>query len=330
MLLPTAAAQCAALRCPPHLPHLVVRPRTSHNAFLSASDEDVAINDEGQDSMECTPQRMLPDECISPLEGSPDSSMSVIPAPALLSSSREARKLWRRTIWKWAGLGVIFIAAVASNARLFVQYALAAYHSYEAAALTRPIITKSATSAIAYFLGDLIAQRFSPEPFRSGRVLRASTAGALSHGPQLHYWTMLMEASPFGLWAKVVLDQTVFSLYLNAAYCVLTESMQQKPLGGTFRKARAAAWPCLKAGWRFWPFAHALTYSIVPFHLRVLWVDVLEVAWVAVLSTCVARSSREAGTASDATASGDGLVVPTADLTAIGARNTDMTPNAER
>lgn len=53
---------------------------------------------------------------------------------------------------------------------------------------------------------------------------------------------------------------------------------------------RAAARPCLVAGWRFWPLAHALTYSVVPLPLRVLWVDVLEIAWVAILSTKVASS----------------------------------------
>ena len=56
---------------------------------------------------------------------------------------------------------------------------------------------------------------------------------------------------------------------------------------------RAAAWPSLYSSWRFWPFVHALTYSIVPLHLRVLWVDVVEVAWVAILATCTAKAARE-------------------------------------
>ena len=62
------------------------------------------------------------------------------------------------------------------------------------------------------------------------------------------------------------------------------------------RPNRAAARPCLIAGWKFWPFAHALTYSVVPLHLRVLWVDTLEVAWVAILSKTVARSKARAKT----------------------------------
>ena len=71
---------------------------------------------------------------------------------------------------------------------------------------------------------------------------------------------------------------------------MLTEAIQRKPLRAAWAKVRAAAWPCLIAGWRFWPLAHAFTYSIVPMHLRVLWVDALEIAWVAILTTCIARA----------------------------------------
>ncbi len=109
------------------------------------------------------------------------------------------------------------------------------------------------------------------------------------------------------------------SLVAAAAFCILTEAIQRKPLGQALKKARAAALPCLFAGWRFWPAAHALTYSIVPLHLRVLWVDALEVAWVAILSTCVARSEPADAAAAAADADGEaaeaeelvGAVVPT-------------------
>ena len=78
--------------------------------------------------------------------------------------------------------------------------------------------------------------------------------------------------------------------------------------------ARAAARPCLVAGWKFWPFAHALTYSVVPLHLRVLWVDVLEVAWVAILSKTVARSKASASaSAAAAEAAGAAGAAPNAE-----------------
>lgn len=202
-------------------------------------------------------------------------------------------KLNEPRTWLFSAL---LLAALFAFSPLICRGAVAAYTGYEAAALARPLITKALTSGVAYFLGDAIAQRFSPEKrVDRGRLARATLAGTVSHGPQLHYWTLILERYlPGGgmraLVGKIALDQTFFSLYINAAFCLLTEAVQRKPLGAALAKARAAAWPCLLAGWRFWPLAHVLTYSIVPLHLRVLWVDALEVVWVAILSTCVASS----------------------------------------
>ena len=44
---------------------------------------------------------------------------------------------------------------------------LGLYHAYEAAALSRPLLTKSATSGVAYLVGDALAQvRLAPPPPR--------------------------------------------------------------------------------------------------------------------------------------------------------------------
>ena len=40
----------------------------------------------------------------------------------------------------------------------------------------------------------------------------------------------------------------------------------------------------------FWPFVHLITFSdLVPLQLKVLWVDVMEIVWVAILSRVNAR-----------------------------------------
>jgi len=91
---------------------------------------------------------------------------------------------------------------------------------------------------------------------------------------------------------KIALDQTVFSLYLNGAYCGLIEVLKRSPPAEIWRRVRVSALPSLYSSWRFWPLVHALTYSVVPVHLRVLWVDLVEVGWVGILSTCVARAEK--------------------------------------
>jgi hypothetical protein len=41
----------------------------------------------------------------------------------------------------------------------------------------------------------------------------------------------------------------------------------------------------LQAGWKLWPFAHLITYGVVPLEQRLLWVDCVELIWVTILST---------------------------------------------
>ena len=90
---------------------------------------------------------------------------------------------------------------------------------------------------------------------------------------------------------KIVLDQTIFALYLNGAYCAMLELMSRSSPRQTWRRVKQAAWPSLVSSWRFWPAVHALTFSVVPVHLRVLWVDAIEIVWVAILSMAVTGSS---------------------------------------
>ena len=172
------------------------------------------------------------------------------------------------------------------------------FSAYEAACFARPVLTKAATSGVAYVLGDVLAQRLAPAKFNLARVVRSGAAGCLSHGPQLHYWSLFLDRfvclpgpATYTVACKILLDQTIFSLYLNGAYCALTELLKRSSASATWARMKASAWPMLSSSWRFWPAVHALTYSIVPTHLRVLWVDIVEVVWVAILSTCAVRAA---------------------------------------
>lgn len=42
-----------------------------------------------------------------------------------------------------------------------------------------------------------------------------------------------------------------------------------------------------QAGWKLWPFAHLITYGVIPVEQRLLWVDCVELIWVTILSTYV-------------------------------------------
>jgi len=121
----------------------------------------------------------------------------------------------------------------------------------------------------------------------------------------------------------MMLDQTVFALYINAAFCLITETLRRPT--PAFRqqvlsRIKTTAWPTLRSSWRYWPFVHLLTFSVVPLHLRVLWVDVMEVGWVCLLSLCMARKPADETAAPPPTANADGgmegRVVPTGNAAA--------------
>lgn len=185
-------------------------------------------------------------------------------------------------------------------------------HMYESAVLRRPVLVKAATSGVAYILGDALSQsltsRRGARRFDASRTARSGVAGFISHGPQLHVWCLLLDryvSVGTGVWAprltlltKIALDQTFFSLYINGAYCAVVNVLARRSPKEVWRRVKSSSWPALRSSWRFWPAVHALTFSIVPMHLRVLWVDAVEVVWVAILATCVAASGSEPSAAS--------------------------------
>lgn len=223
-------------------------------------------------------------------------------------------------------LGSALLVFYPQQRLVLTRLALRLYRAYGAAAMGSPLLTKAATSGVAYCLGDMLAQRFSADGGRelvagesaggglvgasatsavpffldAPRAARSAIAGFFSHGPQLHYWCLLLEryVSFGGAWyallVKIALDQTLFSAYLNTVYCASLELMKRSDRKSAWLRIKGSLLPSLQAGWKFWPLVHVLTYSVVPLHLRVLWVDLVEIVWVAVLSVCINQTGREA------------------------------------
>lgn len=181
---------------------------------------------------------------------------------------------------------------------------------YAANVAADPVGTKAIISGTVYLLGDLIAQAAGegrgPAAWDRGRALRSGLVGALAHGPLSHCYYLGLDAlaahlplvggggggagdGMASLFFKIGVDQTVWSLAWNAAYCGLLGLLRGEAPRAVAADARAAAWPLLKAGWRIWPLAHVVTYGLIPTQHRLLFVDGVELAWVAILSlTCAA------------------------------------------
>ena len=57
-----------------------------------------------------------------------------------------------------------------------------------------------------------------------------------------------------------------------------------------------------QAGWKLWPFAHIITYGVIPVRHRLLWVDSVDLVWCAILASFGAEEAGAAEVAEEAAA----------------------------
>ncbi|KAH7307879.1 hypothetical protein KP509_22G080900 [Ceratopteris richardii] len=121
------------------------------------------------------------------------------------------------------------------------------------------------------------------------RMIRSGLVGFCLHGSLSHFYYHACEALfPFDDWwavpVKVAFDQTAWSGLWNSIYfCMLGILRLESPVT-IASELRATFLPMLTAGWKLWPFAHLITYGLIPVEQRLLWVDCVELVWVTILS----------------------------------------------
>ncbi|XP_006841712.2 uncharacterized protein LOC18431527 [Amborella trichopoda] len=165
--------------------------------------------------------------------------------------------------------------------------------AYEEALKTNPVLAKMVISGVVYSLGDWIAQCCEGKPlfeFDRARMFRSGLVGFTLHGSLSHYYYQFCEALfPFQDWwvvpAKVLFDQTAWAAVWNSVYYVVVGLLRFESPANIFGELKATFWPMLTAGWKLWPFAHLITYGVIPVEQRLLWVDCVELIWVTILST---------------------------------------------
>uniref|UniRef100_A0A3N7FFK4 Uncharacterized protein n=1 Tax=Populus trichocarpa TaxID=3694 RepID=A0A3N7FFK4_POPTR len=167
------------------------------------------------------------------------------------------------------------------------------WSAYEEALKTNPVLAKMMISGIVYSLGDWIAQCYEGKPlfeYDRTRMFRSGLVGFTLHGSLSHYYYQFCEELfPFQDWwvvpAKVAFDQTLWAAAWNSIYFTALGFLRLESPASIFSELTATFWPMLTAGWKLWPFAHLITYGVIPVEQRLLWVDCVELIWVTILST---------------------------------------------
>ncbi|KAJ6776340.1 PEROXISOMAL MEMBRANE PROTEIN 2 PXMP2 MPV17 [Salix koriyanagi] len=167
------------------------------------------------------------------------------------------------------------------------------WSAYEEALKKNPVLAKMMISGIVYSLGDWIAQCYEGKPlfeYDRTRMFRSGLVGFTLHGSLSHYYYQFCEELfPFQDWwvvpAIVAFDQTLWAATWNSIYFTVLGFLRLESPASIFSELTATFWPMLTAGWKLWPFAHLITYGVIPVEQRLLWVDCVELIWVTILST---------------------------------------------
>lgn len=165
--------------------------------------------------------------------------------------------------------------------------------AYEEALKSNPVLAKMAISGVVYSIGDWIAQCYEGKPlfeFDRTRLLRSGLVGFALHGSLSHYYYQFCEfLFPFKDWwvvpVKIAFDQTAWAAVWNSIYFVVLGLLRFESPDNIFKELNGTFLPMLTAGWKLWPFAHLITYGVIPVEQRLLWVDCVELIWVTILST---------------------------------------------
>lgn len=162
----------------------------------------------------------------------------------------------------------------------------------------RPLLTKAVTSAVAGFIGDVVAQSVAMSTgvqahgsYDAMRSLRLAAFGGLVGGPLGHYWFQFLDAnvlvhapkSAQAVVSKVALDQLAFSPLGTCIFYAFHTAAEGRP-GQYIPTLQDKWWPSLKAGWQFWMPAHCVNFALVPPSQRILYANVMGVIGTYIVS----------------------------------------------
>lgn len=210
---------------------------------------------------------------------------------------------------------------IPESAKLLTRLPSDLLEDYGNAVKASPLFVKACTSGVAYLLGDVVAQAYEGrrrvEYLDLTRTARNSVTGFLLHGPMLHYWIEFLEgpvtqgycgavghldlipnsAEELGLIvSKIVLDQTLFALALNTGYIFVLGVLVSRSLDEISTNVKDNLVSSVLSSWRFWPLVHLVSYSpIVAVDYKLLFIDVMEIFWVAILSLIANDEKKESG-----------------------------------
>jgi len=167
------------------------------------------------------------------------------------------------------------------------------WREYENGLFDSPVSTKTIINTVIYLAGDWLAQiqwgKKSLTQFDISQTLRNGLI-AMFLGPVIHFYyqfsdSILPQGDAINGARKIVMDSSIFATVKTFVYLFLVGFLKGDPIISAGENAKQKLLPCLITGWKFWPLAHCLTYSVIPPRHRVLWVNMLDLFWSSILAS---------------------------------------------
>ena len=168
------------------------------------------------------------------------------------------------------------------------------WSSYENSLEEQPVVTKTIINVVIYLLGDWLSQTaFSKKnvlDFDALRTLRNGFIG-LCFGPLVVYYYQFsdhilpVEGGMANRVGKILMDQTIYLSVKCSIYIMAVGILQGDSVATAAQNVKDKIKGILFTAWKFWPLVHCITYSVIPAQHRILWVNMVDLVWNAILAT---------------------------------------------
>ncbi|EJD04619.1 uncharacterized protein FOMMEDRAFT_107423 [Fomitiporia mediterranea MF3/22] len=164
--------------------------------------------------------------------------------------------------------------------------------AYNALLQRRPMATQCATAAVLFGAGDVIAQQAIEGKGRDhdfARTARITFYGGALFGPIMTKWYQALNRLQFASPVKAVvyrvwLDQAVLTPAAVVFFFSSMTFLEGKGISEATRRVETAYVPTLLRNWGVFVPAQIINFSLVPTHMRFVFVGVVSLFWNTYLS----------------------------------------------
>ena len=172
-----------------------------------------------------------------------------------------------------------------------------AFKAYIGLLQTRPILTKSITSASVSSIGNIISQLIVPNPQNGRKIAWRSVAAYASFsfvvsGPLIHYFYIMLdkivpkkkESATLDGIKRVLFDRFVFAPPFILFFLYTVTLLEGYGHQAAVVKIKETFWPILKMNWQIWTIFQFINVNYVPLKYRVLFGNVMALVWSVIVA----------------------------------------------